>query len=163
MKRLVLAIGLVLAPATARAQEVGLAVGSRAPVVKVNDLDGAPVDLGRWIGQKPVLLEWWATWCEQCDLLLPRLQAARAEVGDAVEFVAVNVAVNQSPAKVRRFVEEHRVPFVMLYDDAGASTRAYEAPSTSYVVIVDRAGRVAYTGVGGDQPFLDALRRVAGP
>jgi thioredoxin-like negative regulator of GroEL len=32
---------------------------------------------------EPVLLEWWATWCEQCDVLLPRLLAARNEVGDA--------------------------------------------------------------------------------
>ena len=39
--------------------------------------------------------------------------------------------------------------------------RAYAAPTTSYVVIVDRTGRVAYTGTGGDQEFLGALRRVA--
>jgi len=149
--------------AALRAQDAGLAVGSRAPAVAVHDLKGRPVDLGRWVGRKPVLLEWWATWCEECDVLLPRLRAAHAEVGGAVEFVAVNVAVNQSPEKVRRFVAAQQVPFVVLYDDEGVSTRAYQAPTTSYVVIVDRAGRVAYTGIGGDQPFLKALRRVAAP
>lgn len=163
MRLALLALLVALPAARLAAQETGLAVGSRAPAVTVHDLDGSPVDLGRWVGRKPVLLEWWATWCEECDRLLPRLQAARAEVGDAVAFVAVNVAVNQSPEKVRRFVADRQVPFVVLYDDEGASTRAYEAPTTSYVVIVDRAGRVAYTGVGGDQPFLEALRRVATP
>ena len=157
------ALAAVAAAGPLRAQDAGLAVGTRAPVVTVHDLDGRPVDLGRWVGHKPVLLEWWATWCEQCDVLLPRLRAARDEVGEAVEFVAVNVAVNQSPEKVRRFVAQHQVPFTVLYDEQGTSTRAYEAPTTSYVVIVDRAGRVAYTGVGGDQPFLEALRRVATP
>ena len=73
------------------------------------------------------------------------------------------MAVNQSPEKVRRYVEAERVPFVVLYDDEGTSTRAYQAPTTSYVAIVDRGGTVAYTGVGGDQPFLEALRRVAVP
>jgi len=160
---LMLAGAAAIVPARAAGQEAGLPVGARAPVVSVHDLDGKPVDLGRWVGRKPVLLEWWATWCEQCDLLLPRLQAARGEVGEAVEFVAVNVAVNQSPDKVRRYVAAHQVPFVVLYDDEGASTRAYQAPTTSYLVIVDREGRVAYTGVGGDQPFLEALRRVATP
>ena len=92
---------------------------------------------------------------------MPRLQAARAEVGDAVEFIGVNVAVNQSPERVRRYLQEHAPPFQALYDDQGASTRAYRAPSTSYVVIVDRAGKIAYTGVGGDQQFTEALRRVA--
>jgi thiol-disulfide isomerase/thioredoxin len=158
---LALALAAVFAPASAVGQESGIAVGSAAPVVSVHDLDGTPVDLGRWVGRKPVLLEWWATWCEQCDVLLPRLLAARNEVGDAVEFVAVNVAVNQSPDKVRRYVAAHEVPFFVLYDDEGNTTRAYQAPTTSYVVIVDRRGRVAYTGVGGDQPFLEALRRVA--
>jgi len=148
-------------PPPAVAQEDGVAVGSRAPRVTVHDLDGKQVDLGRYIGTKPVLLEWWATWCEQCELLLPRLQAAREEVGDAVEFIGVNVAVNQSPERVRRYLKERAPPFQALYDDQGASTRAYRAPSTSYIVIVDRAGKIAYTGVGGDQQFSEALRRVA--
>jgi thiol-disulfide isomerase/thioredoxin len=156
-------IGCLLAPASGAAQEAGLVVGDRAPVVRAHDLDGASVDLGRWVGRKPVLLEWWATWCDECDLLLPQLLAARKEVGDAVEFVAINVAVNQSPDKVRRYVAANEVPFVVLYDDEGNTTRAYRAPTTSYVVIVDRQCRVAYSGVGGDQPFLEALRRVAAP
>jgi thiol-disulfide isomerase/thioredoxin len=155
---------VVLAAALARpaaAQEEAIAVGARAPRVTVHDLDGKPVDLGRFLGSKPVLLEWWATWCEQCEALLPRLRAAHEEVGDKVEFIGVNVAVNQSPERVRRYLKEKAPPFLALYDDEGVSTRAYRAPATSYVVIVDRAGTIAYTGVGGDQQFTEALHRVA--
>ena len=147
----------------AAAQETGLAVGTAAPAVTVHDLDGKAVDLGQYLGKQPLFLEWWATWCEQCDALLPRVRAAHAEVGDRVQFLGINVAVNQSPERVRRYIESNDVPFRTLYDDEGASTRAYAAPTTSYVVIVDRAGRVAYTGTGGDQDFLGALRRVAAP
>ena len=153
----------VLAMSEGQAQETGLAVGARAPAVAVHDLDGKPVDLGQYLGKQPLFLEWWATWCEQCDALLPRVRAARAEVGDRVQFLGINVAVNQSPERVRRYIESNDVPFRTLYDDQGASTRAYAAPTTSYVVIVDRKGRVAYTGTGGDQDFLGALRRVAAP
>ena len=145
----------------AGAQETGLPVGTRAPAVAVRDLDGKTVDLGQYLGKEPLFLEWWATWCEQCDVLLPRVRAARAELGDRVRFFGINVAVNQSPDRVRRYIESTDVPFRTLYDAEGASTRAYAAPTTSYVVIVDRAGRVAYTGTGGDQDFLGALRRVA--
>jgi peroxiredoxin len=165
VKRIGLALGLValLAGSESRAQETGLAVGARAPAVAVHDLDGKPVDLAQYLGKQPLFLEWWATWCEQCDALLPRVRAARAEVGDRVQFLGINVAVNQSPGRVRRYIESNDVPFRTLYDDEGTSTRAYAAPTTSYVVIVDRAGRVAYTGTGGDQDFLGALRRVAAP
>ncbi len=158
-------VGLLLAgnTAAAAAQNVGLPVGSRAPAVTVNDLDGKPVDLARYLGKQPLFLEWWATWCEQCDALLPRVRAAKAEVGDQVVFLGINVAVNQSPERVRRYLKSGDIPFQTLYDDQGESTRAYAAPATSYVVIVDRAGKVAYTGTGGDQDFLGALRRVAAP
>jgi thiol-disulfide isomerase/thioredoxin len=155
---------LLLAPVAATAaQETGLPIGSRAPAVTVKDLEGTPVDLGRYLGKQPLFLEWWATWCEQCDALLPRVRAAHAELGDEVAFFGINVAVNQSPSRVRRYVESSKPPFRTLYDDEGESTRAYAAPATSYVVIVDRAGRVAYTGTGGDQDILTALRRVAAP
>ncbi len=142
------------------AQESGIAVGSKAPAVVVHDLDGKPVDLGAYIGKKPMLLEFWATWCERCEELLPRVRAAHAEFGDRVEFFGVNVAVNQTPDRVKRWVKSNTPPFRPLYDDEGTSTRAYEAPTTSYVVVVDRAGKVAYTGTGGTQDISGVLRRV---
>jgi hypothetical protein len=61
---------------------------------------------------------------------------------------------------VRKYLETHRPPYRTLYDDQGTSTRAYQVPATSYIVIVDRAGKVAYTGLGGTQEFDGALRRV---
>ncbi len=155
------ALALVTSPAQGQG-ESGIKIGSSAPVVSVNDLDGKPVNLGQWIGKRPVMLEFWATWCENCEALLPRVTAAKKAVGDKVQFLGVNVTVNQTPERVRRYSEQHDVPFQVLYDDKGTSTRAYEAPATSYIVIVDAAGKVVYTGVGADQRFEPALRRVAG-
>lgn len=142
------------------AQESGIAVGSRAPVVTVNDLEGKPVDLGQYIGKRPVFLEFWATWCEQCEALLPRLRAAQAAYGSQVEFFGVNVTVNQSPDRVRKYLQTHQPGFRPLYDDQGTSIRAFQVPATSYVVILDRTGKVAYTGSGGSQDFDAVLRKV---
>ena len=146
--------------ASLSAQESGISVGAAAPVVTVRDLDGKAVDLGQYIGKKPVFLEFWATWCELCEELLPRVRAAKAAYGDRVEFFGVNVTVNQSRDRVRRYLEKHKPPFRTLYDEEGTSTRAYEAPATSYVVIVDRSGKIAYTGSGGTQEFDGVLRRI---
>ena len=162
--RKTLVAALLLAPvlgtAPLRAQESGIAVGADAPVVTVRDLDGKAVDLGQYIGKKPVFLEFWATWCELCEQLLPRVRAAKAAYGDQVEFLGVNVTVNQSRDRVRRYLEKHQPPFRTLYDEEGTSIRAYEAPATSYVVIVDRSGKVAYTGSGATQEFDGVLRRI---
>lgn len=155
------AAALVGAPlGTLGAQESGIPVGTRAPAVTVNDLDGKPVDLGQYIGKRPVFLEFWATWCEQCEALLPRLRAAQATYGSEVEFIGVNVTINQSPERVRKYLEKHQPGFRALYDDQGASIRAFQVPATSYVVILDRAGKVAYTGTGGSQEFDGVLRQI---
>jgi len=153
-------IGLLMEARPAAAQETGLAVGARAPVVVVKDLDGQAVDLGRYIGTKPVLLEFWATWCEVCKALMPTVRAARNEFGNRVEFFGINVTVNQTPERVRKYVAAEQPPFRTLYDEEGVSTRAYEAPTTSYIVIIDRTGRVAYTGTGASQDLAAALRSV---
>ena len=140
-------------------QEEGIGVGATAPAVVVHDLDGKSVNLGQYIGKKPLFLEFWATWCESCEALLPRVRAAHADYADKVEFIGVNITVNQTPEQVRRYIETHKPPFRTLYDDEGASTRAFQVPATSYVVIVDRSGKIVYTGSGGTQKFDDALRR----
>jgi thiol-disulfide isomerase/thioredoxin len=107
-----------------------------------------------------VFLEFWATWCTSCAELLPTVRTAQAAYGNKVEFFGINVTVNQTPEQVLRYLETHRPPYRTLYDDQGTSTRAYQVPATSYVVIVDRSGKVAYTGMGGTQDFDVALRQV---
>ena len=157
---LVLVMTGLLWAGPARAQ-TGVGVGDKAPIVTVHDLEGNAVDLGQWIGKKPVFLEFWATWCELCKELLPRVRAAQAAYGSDVEFIGINVTVNQSRDRVRRYLETEKPPFRTLYDDEGTSTRAYQVPATSYVVIVDRSGKVAYTGSGGSQDFDRVLQRVS--
>lgn len=155
---------LAALPRAARAQdEDGVAVGSRAPKVVIHDLDGNGVDLGRFIGVRPVFLEFWATWCELCAQLMPTVEAAHARYGSRVEFVGVNVSVNQTRERVRRYVAQKKPPFRTLYDDQGISARAYRVPTTSYVVIIDRRGTVVYTGSGGEQQFDGALQKAAAP
>ena len=160
--RAVVPIFMVLLGArTLASQERALEVGDKAPRVVVHDLDGKPVDLGRYLGTKPVFLEFWATWCESCQELLPEVRAAQKAYGSKVEFIGINVTVNQSPGGVRQYLAEHEPGFRTLYDDEGNSTRAYQVPATSYVVIVDRSGKVAYTGIGGTQSFDRVLRQVS--
>ena len=43
------------------------------------DGDGGTMDLSESIGRRPVLLEFWATWCENCEALHPRMLEAHAE------------------------------------------------------------------------------------
>jgi thiol-disulfide isomerase/thioredoxin len=156
---------VLLIPGSAVAQDdvIGIPVGSVPPAVTIEDLDGNPVDLGRWVGKKPVIVEFWATWCPICAELLPRMEAAQTKYGDRAEFVVVAVAVNQSPNTVRRHLTRHPMPFTFLWDVNGNATRAFQAPSTSYVAVLDARGKVVYTGVGAEQDLDAALARALVP
>src|SRR6185437_15331265 len=151
---------LVMAPALLRGQDViGIPVGETPPAVTLESLTGDSVALSKWIGKKPVIVEFWATWCPICAELLPRMETAQKKYGDRAEFLVVAVAVNQSKNSVRRHLEKNPIPFTFLWDGNGAAVRAFQAPSTSYVAVLDSNGKVVYTGVGEDQDIEAALRR----
>ena len=148
----------VVAPRAARAQDTGLPLGSTAPKAIVNTLDGKTVNLAD-VAKGPALIEFWATWCENCEHLLPTLKRVHAEYGNRVKFVGVSVSVNQSPKRVQLHVAKYGVPGIQLFDTQGNATGAWDVPATSYVVVLDRSGRVVYTGVGGDQDLEKAIRK----
>jgi thiol-disulfide isomerase/thioredoxin len=147
------------AGATAGAQDLGIDVGAKAPVVAAQSLDGKTVDLGNYIGKTPVLMEFWATWCPNCRELMPTLLDTEKKYGKRVKFMAIAVAINQSPEKVRRWLAAHPMPHDTFYDADGKVAGAFDAPATSYVVVLDKTGKVVYTGLGGKQDLDAAIRK----
>ena len=69
------------------------------------------------------------------------------------------MAINQSPERVRRYIAAHPVPHETFYDTEGKAAGAFDAPATSYVVVLDKTGKVVYTGLGGKQDLEAALRK----
>lgn len=165
MRALIVVAGLALAalgvaPSRGRAQDLGLQVGSTAPPAKVFTLDGQQADLAQYIGKTPMVIEFWATWCPNCAELEPTLLDVARKYGQRVKFVGVAVSVNETPARVKAFVAKHGLPGDQYFDSKGDATDAYDAPATSYVVVVDRTGKVAYTGLGGKQDLEGAIKKV---
>jgi thiol-disulfide isomerase/thioredoxin len=147
------------APRLVRAQDMGIEIGSKAPAAAVETLDGKPANLSQFIGKTPVVMEFWATWCPNCRELEPHLKEVAAKYANQVRFVGVSVSVNQSPERVRAYVAKHGIPGDQVFDTKGNATGAYDVPATSYVVVIDRSGKVVYTGLGGDQDLEKAIKK----
>ena len=148
-----------LTPHAVLAQDIGLEIGTTATPVVLEDLDGKPVDLAQYIGKKPVLLEFWATWCPLCQALEPRIAAAQKKFGDRFAIIIVAVGVNQTPRSIKRHIADHALPGIIVWDAKGKAVRAFAAPSTSYVVMLDAKGRVTYTGSGEDQDIVGVVTK----
>jgi thiol-disulfide isomerase/thioredoxin len=151
---LLAAFALLGAVEAAAQSGVSLALGTAAPDVTLEDLDGNQVRLMDVVAGRPALIEFWASWCEQCEALQPTVDEVQARFGDRVQIVAVAVAVAQSQRRVRRHVEEHGADYPYLWDAKGEAVRAYQAAATSIVVLLDAEGQVAYTGVGPSQDLV---------
>ena len=151
-----------LAPDWARAQEAGIKLAAVAPGAAVETLDGQQVDLAAYMRGTPAVLEFWATWCPLCKELEPQLQAAREKYAGRVKFISVGVKDNQSPEKQKAYAESHHLGGEFVFDRDGKAVAAYQAPHTSYLVVVNAEGKVVYTGVGVKQD-VDAAVAMALP
>jgi len=155
----ILSGAMTLLPVAARGQDLGIEVGSKAPAVSVQSLDGKDVLLANYIGKTPVLMEFWATWCPNCRELMPTLLDAEKKYGKRVKFMMIAVAINQSPEKVKKWLAAHPMPHDTFYDHEGKAAGAFDAPATSYVVVLDKSGKVVYTGLGGKQDLEAAIKK----
>jgi thiol-disulfide isomerase/thioredoxin len=168
LARVLTAASLALAlfvPAALSAQDaIGLALGSQAPAASVQDLEGKPVQLLDLIKPgKPALIEFWATWCEQCEQLQPQIDRIQKEMGSQINVVAVAVGVAQTPRRVQRHVDEHKPAYPYVFDARGDAVRKYNAATTSIVLLLDKTGKVVYADVGPDQDLIAAVKKVLGP
>ncbi|MBA2684719.1 MAG: TlpA family protein disulfide reductase [Gemmatimonadaceae bacterium] len=151
------ALSLIVAPAMRAQDPMGLAIGTKAPGAVVQTLDGKRVDIASLLGKGPVVLEFWALWCGNCKELEPELKSLVKKYAGKVTFVSVAVSVNESPERVQKYIAKYGYTHQVLYDTQGNATDAYAVPATSYVVVVDKSGKIVYTGLGGDQKLQAAV------
>jgi len=157
-------LAMVLAGHTAlEGQDISLSLGADAPPASLQDLEGKPVQLLDYVEDgKPTLIEFWASWCENCEALQPQLDRIQEDWGTEVNIVAIAVAVSQSQRRVKRHVDDHGIEYAYLWDGDGEAVKAYEIPGTSIVVILDGEGKVAYTGSGRSQDLVGEVQKLVG-
>ena len=131
-------------------------VGSALPAVSLPDLGGKRRDLDEWRG-RPVLLNFWATWCEPCVREMPMLQAA---ADDRAARAAVIGIAQDDPDAVRAFVERLSVRYPILLDlpASGLSLKLGDRRGVlPYTVLVDASGTIRATRAGTfpDRAALD--------
>ncbi|MDP1860961.1 MAG: TlpA disulfide reductase family protein [Gemmatimonadaceae bacterium] len=149
-----------LVPAGARAQyAIDLPLGSTLPDLNVETLDGKPANLAAYLGKTPMVIEVWATWCESCEVLAPKMMAAKKKYGQQVKFVGLAVSFNQSPQRVKLYMAKHGFDIETFYDRKGEADAVYGVKATSTVIVVNKAGKIVYAGAGGDQDIDAAVKK----
>lgn len=149
------------APAASGAVAAGVPeVGRPAPDFTAPDLDGRPVRLSELRG-KPVLINFWATWCPPCREEMPQIEAFYRRYRDQIEVLGVDVG--ETAEQVRAFLKDTPYSWRFLLDTelkVADLYRVYGIPA-SYFIDKDGIIRGLYMGaMNADQ--LRAFARQAG-
>lgn len=118
--------------------------GYRAPQFALPALDGQTYTLKKLDG-KPVVLNFWASWCGPCRIEAPELVRLYEKYRGKIEIYAINVTASDSVEGARAFADEYGFSFPVLLDDKGEVSQKYgiqPIPTTFFVggdgVIVDQ-------------------------
>jgi cytochrome c biogenesis protein CcmG, thiol:disulfide interchange protein DsbE len=120
--------------------------GTLAPRLRLSGLDGGQVDLAALRG-RPVVVNFWATWCDPCVREFPLLaKAAAAHRAD--HLAVVGVLSRDSPAAARRFVRAHGGTWPVALDPTGATATSWQAVGLPHTWFVRPDGTLASHQLG---------------
>lgn len=127
------------------------------PALTLPSWEGGTWQLAAHKGQ-PVLLNFWASWCEPCRAEMPSLEllATRHEA-QGLQVMAINH--RETDAAVRRFVDATALSLPVLRDVDGGAAKAFGVRSFPSTVAINRQGRVASIVIGECDWASPAARR----
>ncbi len=149
------------APDPARVVPAGVVeVGEAAPDFTLSTLDGTTVTLSDLRG-RPVVVNFWASWCNPCRKEFPLLAAAiEADADDRLAVVGVTYRDIESDS--RNFVEEMRATWPQGVDVDGDVARAFGVRAIPQTFFIDADGRIAdrVFGFSSERALEDALAKI---
>lgn len=120
-----------------------------APDFTVYDRAGEEVRLSDYLG-KPVVLNFWASWCGPCQSEMPDFDEVHGQLGEEIQFLMVNVTDGdrETVEKAAAFVEEQGYTFPVFFDSELSATQAYGAYSLPTTYFIDAEGFAVARAVG---------------
>lgn len=121
----------------------------KGPNFKTENLDGEPFELNSELGDGPILLSFWATWCKPCLDELTEYKKLYKEFKDkGFKMFSIATDDEKTVSKVKPLVKSKGYDFPVLLDTNLDISRLYYAQSVPYSVILDKKGMIIYSHLG---------------
>ena len=116
---------------------------TKAPNFTVYDLAGNEVNLTDFFG-KPIIVNFWASWCGPCQMEMPDFDAAFAAYKEEIEFLIVNMTdgSRETVEKASSFIEEKGYTFPVYYDTKYNAAITYSVSSLPTTYFIDAEGNL---------------------
>ena len=128
-----------------------------APDFELVDVDGEKHRLSDYRG-KPLIINFWATWCPPCREEMPSMNRAWRKVKDDIAMLAINVGEDEDTIFI--FSADYPIDFPVLLDRSGAVIKQWPVKGLPTTFVLDREGNIRYTAVGAREWDDDALLEI---
>jgi thiol-disulfide isomerase/thioredoxin len=155
-------LGLSLGLAAPLSSQVPLQIGEVAPDFRLKRLAEGEASLSELRG-RPVLVNFWASWCKPCRAEMPEIISAYQAHRDAgLEVLAVNLTDQERMKDVRKFTAEVGLPFTVLLDQKGDVRERYGLTAVPTSIFIDSAGvmRIINSGPISSSALHRGLREI---
>ena len=128
-----------------------------APDFTVFDSNGEERTLNSFIG-KPIVLNFWASWCPPCKGEFPDFQTAYEKYGSEVEFVMVNLTdgVRETKETAADYIDSNGYTLPIYLDSNQSAADAYSIYSIPTTYFIDADGKIATSAQGAiDEETLE--------
>lgn len=147
---IILTSGLLISGCSAGSSPEGSAqapqVGKLAPDFQLPNLEGQPISLSHFRG-KPVLVNFWATWCPPCRYEMPYIQEVFDEwSGNGLVVLAINIG--ESPSTVKDFIQSGNFSFPVLLDTKQDVALKYNVRGIPATFFIDKDGIIQDIRIG---------------
>lgn len=146
-----------LAPSSTPIQDTE--IGNLAPDFQLYGLDGKPISLSNLHG-KPVLLNFWATWCSPCRAEMPYLQQVYEE-WSAKGLVLLAINKGENAAQVREFMQSYNLSFPVLLDTGESIAQKYNIRGIPTTFFIDKDGIIQDVRIGAFQSKAEIERSLS--
>ncbi|MFK5970505.1 MAG: TlpA disulfide reductase family protein [Candidatus Marithrix sp.] len=123
-------------------------VGDKAINFTAITLDGKQISIqDDYIGKKPVLLVFWATWCPNCLSEIPDLIKFNDKFAESFPILAINIGMNDTIKTVKKYQKKHNLKYQFIFDEGGIISKYYQIIGTPTQIIIAANGNIMYRGV----------------